>query len=700
MEADHTHIQHHALFSHSLQHYPGLVAVKDSSLKYVYVNDRFLECTRKNKDEIIGRKEYEIFGLEYRKLADIERRIIVDGETYSYTHALSHNGSVSHLRVLKYRIESDGKVYVVILAHNIDAEVKQQSDLRKNEIYLRTIVDYSDSVMAVLDKQGRIKNFLGSDRIINNPSTAFRILISEIIDTYSSRQIVENIRHVMNSKEELSLKKSLTYKNQEYYLKDNYYPIVNEDGTVSEVGIIRQDISKSREIQEAYTNLVNNSSFGLFIIQEDKIVFVNSRLSEIIGFRTDNIRDRDITLLIKTLVPIVERERVFEEYEKIVENTSLKHSYEFRLYTKSGQLIWVEFMWNRIVYNGHSAIQVALIDITEKKYAVANLEKYKHIVNSSHEGIVFIDDRKTITLANNHILALLKLPSEHIVGKTLDVILGKSVNESALDGMLEECFENGRFQKTEQWLDFPSGERYVEISFNPYIERRNRITGAIIVINDITDEIETDLRMSEIAQNERRKIAMELHDGLTHELLGISINSKILGQQIAATGASVEMVKLVHDIKESLNSAISNAKNLSRGISPIHEQYTSLQTMLEDLVRIVENRYNIECTLTVEDDIEFKDDHILENLYYIIEESVTNAVKHAQTDRVQIDITRQNDFILIKVRDFGSGFTYDSTSAGLGIKFMRMRCRSISASLDIFSEDGSGAVVCCKLKAQ
>lgn len=687
-----------SLFIDSMIRFPGMVSVKNSSLEYIFVNDRYLDFTGLKREEVLGKKEYEIFGIKYINSNSIEQNILENGETYTNTHRIEYNGKESHLRVLKYRILSDNKFYVVILSTDIGREVEEQIELKKNEIYLRTIVDYSDSVMAVLDEYGNIKNFLKSDRIINKPSTAFRILISEIIDVNTSKNIIENIKLVLKNRKELNLRKSLSYKGQQFFLKDSYYPIVNDDGSVTEVGIIRQDISKSREIEEAYTNLVNNSSFGLFVIQDNKIVFVNNRLSSIIGFSREEIEMHDIDQFIKILIPIADRERVLKGFLEIVENRIESRPVELPLYTKNGTLIWIEFTWNRIFYNGRIAIQAGIVDITEKKHAISNLEKYKHIVNASHEGIIFIDERRRITLVNGRITEFLQLPGEKILGHTMDFVVGAGLYESALTELYDECFKFGHFSKTEQWIQFSDEERYIEISINPYKEKNRRVTGAIIVLRDITDEIETDLRMNEIKQNERRKIAMELHDGLTHELLGISINAKILSQKLDVYENSNEVTDMLTSIKDDLNSAIASARNLSQGLSPIHELYTSLGTMISDLKLNVERRYNIICNTDIDTSIEIRGDRVLENLYYIIEESITNAVKHAKSNEVDIEIKKEKDFAIINIRNKGKGFNKKEIQKGMGLKIIKMRCRSISASLDIKSSEEAGTIVSCKLK--
>jgi PAS domain S-box-containing protein len=693
-----TVLDNNFLLSEALHQYPGFILIKDSKLKIVYISHEFKNYLGIDEKYIIGKKENEVFGVSNDGYDTIEKEILATGRVYLNTHFIDYEYQKNHFRVTKFRIEIEQNFFIIVIADKYNDEFQRNLELQKNEIYLRTLVDYSDSVMAVLNKQGSINNFFGSEKLINNPSTAFKILISEIIDQLSLKQIVKNIEYVCKTKSEYSVKKSLTYKGEKFFLKDSYYPILNDQGEVSEVGIIRQDVTYVREIQEAYTNLVNNSSLGLLIIQNDFVAFCNYRLAEILGVNTNEIEKQNVIQLLNQFVPEVYINIVLEKYYEIITNQIRNRSFELNLKTRSGKIIWVEFMWNRILYNGSHAIQAAMFDITERKSAVRSLEKFKLMVNTLNEGILFINKEKKITVVNNHLLDILKMDEKSILNSTLDIILGKKLYDIISPTLFFECFMKGKFYSTEEWVSLPAGDRYLEISINPYYEDSEKISGAVIVLYDLTETIQTHIKMNEIAQNERRKIAMELHDGLTHELLGISINTKLLYNSIEINADIDEYKNKLLDIKNDLNSAISTARYLSKGISPIHEQYTSIEKMLTDLIMIVEKRYNITCKLQLESDIKLEDDYILEHLYYIIEESISNSVKHANAETIEIDVYKENDFLFIKVRDFGKGFNLSSIHDGLGLKFMKIRSRAINSSFDITSNKDIGTVVFCKLK--
>jgi len=324
---------------------------------------------------------------------------------------------------------------------------------------------------------------------------------------------------------------------------------------------------------------------------------------------------------------------------------------------------------------------------------------FKHVVNSTIDQIVFVDADHVIRLVNRELLASFGKTARDLLNSPLSTLFGIEYVASYLDQPLQDCFSNKKYVQMLRWVVYPDGnERYVEFSLNPYIIEPDDdiVSGVIITLRDLTDTIDNDILLIDIVENERRNIAMELHDGLTHDLLGISIQTKLLTQVLKREN-NEHTVELA-TINDGLNGAISYARNLSKGISPVHEKYKNLNYLLTELVSIVEKRYSIECVLSMPENVELYEVRTLENIYYIIDEAITNAVKHANISKVQITISEEDGFISFSVLDNGPGFNPAASSDGMGIRFMKTRCRSISASFIIRSKEETGTEICFRIK--
>ena len=276
-------------------------------------------------------------------------------------------------------------------------------------------------------------------------------------------------------------------------------------------------------------------------------------------------------------------------------------------------------------------------------------------------------------------------------------LLSPELNRESIQTALNNCTRNGVFWRGERWIIYPDEGRFMEISMFPYFDKQDEpANGVVVVLRDISEMINSELKMNDVAENERRKIAMELHDGLTHELLGVSINANMLYRSLLKQ--KNDDYHRAKEIEEGLNSAIATARTLSKGLSPLKEENINLMMLINELVEIVEDRYDVRCFIEIDEDIEINDESKLENIYYIMDEAITNSIKHAGSSKVYIRIKKAGLFVQFEVKDEGRGFDVQKRAFGLGLNYMKRRARNISGTIDIKSVIGKGTTVILKIK--
>ena len=262
-----------------IQNYPGIVLVKDHNRNVVYINDYALSIWNKKQEDIIGKRFEDSF---YFYLQPEEPRhelkLLEENQKISFVQSIIIKNKYSYWRFQKYSLVVKNKRYIVVLGDE-DKDIKKKNEiLNRSELYLRTIVDYSESIMIVVDRNGRVKNFLGSERIVNNPTIEFKTLIKEIIDRHALLGIKKNILKVINNGKRYIEYKNVVCEDHEFTFKDIYYPIEGVNSSIEEIGILREDVSLNIEIQEAYSSIVNNTVIGLMIIKDKRIVFSNKNI--------------------------------------------------------------------------------------------------------------------------------------------------------------------------------------------------------------------------------------------------------------------------------------------------------------------------------------------------------------------------------------------------------------------------------------
>jgi len=681
-----------------LLNYPGIVLVKDHNRKVVFINDYALLIWNKKKEDFIGKRFEDVlyFYLQPNE-PHYESKLLEKNQKISFIQSILHKGKNGYWRFQKYSTIVKNKKFIIIIGDE-DEEIKKKNEtLNRSELYLRTIVDYSESIMIVVDRNCRVKNFLGSERIVNNPTIEFKTLIKEIIDRHASLEIKKNIHKVINNGKRYIEYKNVVCENHEFTFKDIYYPIEGINSSIEEIGILREDVSSNIEIQEAYSSIVNNTIIGLMIIKDNKIVFSNKNILEKTGYDEDSYSKFSIDDLIERVVPKNNKKELIKIYSKFKNSEIDSFNLQFPIKDKKRKTIWFEVYCNAIVYKGGRALQAAVIDITAKIDAEKNLKRNTHILNSTYEQVIYLDNLHKIKMVNRQTCLEFKKNHDYFYNMSVVDLLSPDLNREIIQNALVNCTKNGKFWRGERWIIYPDEGRFMEISMFPYFENQDELAkGVVVVLRDISEMINNELKMNDIAENERRKIAMELHDGLTHELLGVSINANILYK--ALLKQKIEDYSKAKKIEEGINSAIATARKLSKGLSPIKEENINLMMLVNELAEIVESRYDVKCLIEIDENIEINDERKLENIYYILDEAITNSIKHAGSKEVNVNIKKEGLFVQFEVNDKGRGFDIQKRAFGLGLTHMKRRARNISGTIDIRSAINKGTTVILKIK--
>jgi len=204
----------------------------------------------------------------------------------------------------------------------------------------------------------------------------------------------------------------------------NYFEV---DGRFMSCAFDR-DISVRREAERALTeseakfrDLAEKSVAGVYLIQDGILMYVNARISEILGYTIDEMSEK---MLLKDVIypedwPVVEANMI-----RRLAGEPVPQNYEFRLVTKQGEARTVEIYSSRTVYQGRPAIIGTLIDITERKEAerkiVESERSLSAILAASPIGIGMARDRK-IVWANEMVCRFTGYTQEELSGRSASI---------------------------------------------------------------------------------------------------------------------------------------------------------------------------------------------------------------------------------------------------------------------------------------
>jgi PAS domain S-box-containing protein len=196
-------------------------------------------------------------------------------------------------------------------------------------------------------------------------------------------------------------------------------------------------------------------------------------------------------------------------------------------------------------------------------------------------------------------------------------------------------------------------------------------------------------RILQVQDLERRKLARDLHDSLGQYLASLKINIRSSLREIRSESAS----KILTESIELLEQCLTETRTISYLLHPPLLDETGLGSAIRWYVEGFAQRSGIHVSLNIPDKIPRFSNEIETALFRILQESLTNAHRHAKTDRVDVTVEVGQHIIALNVRDYGCGlpaerlrsFLERNEGMGVGLGGMRERARELGGSLAVTS---------------
>ncbi len=220
--------------------------------------------------------------------------------------------------------------------------------------------------------------------------------------------------------------------------------------------------------------------------------------------------------------------------------------------------------------------------------------------------------------------------------------------------------------------------------------QRRRLVRANEQLRCSTAEIDKLSRNLIAAQeNERRRIARELHDNLSQQVAALAISLSAINRDLSRDN---DAGKRIAEVQNRLASLGDSIRHFSHELHPaVLERYglsAALKAHCEEFE--VLNRCTIEMSISLQRAVPFD---VALCLYRITQEALRNAVKYSESDAVWISLTETDGCIQLTVRDAGKGFDVDKQSGGgLGLISMRERARLAGGSFEVYSAPNLGTI--------
>ncbi len=182
-------------------------------------------------------------------------------------------------------------------------------------------------------------------------------------------------------------------------------------------------------------------------------------------------------------------------------------------------------------------------------------------------------------------------------------------------------------------------------------------------------------------EGERKRISKDLHDGVGQQLL-------VIKNKLMASGDE--------DTKKMVDHTIEEVRTISRDLHPFQLQELGITKAIEYTINLIDENTTLFISAEIDniDNIFSKEDEV--NIYRIIQESLSNILKHANAEAGKVSVKKFTNNILISIRDNGVGFDFSEKYQdvkSLGLKTLLERTKFLKGQMKVTSKKDTGTVL-------
>lgn len=406
--------------------------------------------------------------------------------------------------------------------------------------------------------------------------------------------------------------------------------------------------------------------------------------------------------LVGVVLDITERRRHELELESTQRQLSEQHA-QLQRYQNELEHLVRERTTELVESNKHLKIEVEVREQIEERLKHA-VEFTEGIINAIPDVLFEVNGEGRYLNVWTQSPQLLAAQKSSLLGKTVNEVLSPEAAEISMNAIKEAEISGSSFGKVIR-IQLSGGDGWFELSV---AKQPSPISGEnhfIILSRDITNRkqieqalVESREQLSgliahreEVREEERKYIAREVHDELGQILSGLQLNISLLDFKFAQNSPAL------HDyVQETMNltdKAIQAVRHIASALRPV-ELDMGIVAALKWQAERFGHHSGLQCEIRIPDEEVSLEEAQAIALFRIVQESLTNILRHARADKVVISLIKDGDDYVLKVRDNGKGFDPSSTKKNsFGLVGIRERALMLGGFASINSRPGSGTEI-------
>jgi len=364
---------------------------------------------------------------------------------------------------------------------------------------------------------------------------------------------------------------------------------------------------------------------------------------------------------------------------------------------------------------------IQLKSLTDEKERLLNenqriAKEWEKTFNAINSTVWIIDKDQTIIRANK---SLPDFGIKEVIGKKCYNVVHCS------NQPIEGCpYIKAKKSLKSEIMELQLGDKWYEIKVDPFIDSNNLFQGAVHIMSDITDRIETtkELKLAKEKAEESERLKSAFLANMSHEIRtpmnGILGFLELLKEPDLSETSKTEFIKIVNKSGQRLLNTINDIIEISKIDSKqitIQKTRFSITTLLKDLIAFFQpeaHQKGLKIQTNIpENCIEIESDKV--KLESVFTNLIKNAIKFTEKGFVEVDLELTNEQLLVHVKDTGTGipedkkeriferFVQGDTSysrlyegAGLGLSITKEYLTLLNADIWFSSKKGEGTTFC------
>ena len=334
-------------------------------------------------------------------------------------------------------------------------------------------------------------------------------------------------------------------------------------------------------------------------------------------------------------------------------------------------------------------------------------DEFEIIFEASPDGIVVVDERGLICAVNPRALSTLGYSRDEVMGEPIEILVPPDVrgrHVALRDRFMERPASRPMGADLNLRAVRKDGREFpVEVALRPVTTEQGRFVVAVIRDTSRERRMHTlgtgTLRATE---EERQRIARELHDDTAQSLAAMMIRLRIL----ARTRDEEVRARIHAELQEGLESLVEGVRRIARGLRPPALEDVGVEAAIRAYVRQLFEHEEVQPELHLQpvgDRLDMEGQLVV---YRVVQEALSNVMRHALASRVEVRLELEGEgshaHVMATISDDGCGFDAEGrflAGAGLGLIGMDERARIAGGRLTIASGPGEGCLVRLRIPA-